>query len=798
MTRPNTCLQFLFPEVASYTTHCAQVATFAASTWTDLTAGSQTSATDTPNTLVGSVGAEWYFCAEAGTPFNSIQLTFTAGSGTPVVVHEYWDGAAWTAIPGLTVRLGAIAMNATTATPLFLSWDVNALTGWADAVVNGVSRRCIRFRVTTAFSVAPALITASIGRPLQFSGTIPIDITAGRVFKNVFAELSFYGNNLAGSILGLEGFSTINGVRTALPHMTGSVVSSGESYCIRRRIDLTSAFVANYTGTSQTVTLDFGLLIGIDVAANNVLQGVQVELFVNHEFDESLSPATAQTTLELHSASPNAALTTTHLLVDTFEALTLPTGFVLEQAYFVVECNTYGTNTAGTQQLAVRVNGGTEQLTPAFLNPGISGVALKYAFPLVGYDPSIANTLEMRTLNAATAPFDFACGRLMLTYRWSAASARMLSSMTRLIGIAPRLSTILAQARVVESGVLIAENSITMRRSVCVTDCNFAAATSGAASLSLKLTGEGSYTTYTLATPKRNSIGGGTRVNRKFTNAFARGYNSLECWAYTTTVGAEAFCVRANLVYEHDTPAAGWWAAPVTLKYNLNQILASNSNGANVAIRFIDIQNISSNYYVEDVHIDFNAPLLSTSSAVSVDMALLAGEGTGYIQVSAVNSTVFSEIGNRYLYIPVKPAFARWPGDAKPVNDVQAAAAPWGSRITGIHASTGTVWDFGVNATIRHQLFTISGTLTGYAGDGSGIPVAIYEASSRQILRTTTTAIGGTFSVPWHDNTTQVFVTVLQDSSRKERSENFLPGTPVNIDISPHIAPKTDIRMGAW
>ena len=796
MTRPNTCLQFLFPEVASYTTHCAQVATFAASTWTDLTAGSQTSATDAPNTLVGTVGAEWYFCAEAGTTFNCVQLAFTAGTGTPVVVHEYWDGAAWTAIPGLTVRIGAIAMNATTATPLFLSWDVNALTGWADTAVNSVTRRCIRFRVTTAFTTAPVLISASIGRLMQFSQTIPIDITAGRVFKNVFAELSFYGNNLAGSILGLEGFSTINGVRTILPYMGGSLASSGESYCIRRRIDLTAAFAANYSGTSQTVTLDFGLLVGADIAVNNVLQGLQLELFVNHAFDESLAPATAQTTLELHTASPNAALTTSHLLVDTLEALTLPTGFVLEQAYYVVECNTYGTNTAGTQQFAIRVNGGTEQLTPVFLNPGASGVALKYAFPLAGYDPSIANTLEMRTLNAATAPFDFACGRLMLTYRWSSASARMLSSMTRLIGIAPRLARVLAQVRGVESGVLIAENNITMRRSVCVTDCNVAAAATGAASLLLKLTGEGSYTTYTLATPKRNSLGGGTRVNRKFTNAFAHGYNSLECWAYTATVGAEAFCVRANLVYEHDTPAAGWWAAPVTLKYNLNQVLISNSNEANVTIRFIDIQNISSNYFIEDAHIDFNAPLLSAASTVSVDMVLLAGEGTGYVQVPAFNSTVYSEIGNRYLYIPVKPAFARWPGDAKPVNDVQAAAAPWGLRLTGIFTSAGTVWDFGTNVIVRHQPFTISGTVTGFTGNGSGLTVSVYEAASRQILTTTTTTIGGGFSIPWHDDTVAVFVTVREDDTRKERSANVLPGTPVNIDISPHVVSVTHICMG--
>ena len=372
MTRPNGTLKFALPRTESYTTHCFNVATYNGTTWVDRTAISQTSTADTPNVLIGAVDNEWHFCAEPGVNFNSVLLVVAVGLGTPVTVAEYYNGTAWVAVPGFTVLIGSSTFVGATAATFYAEWNTALMTDWADFTVNSVVCRGIRIRVTTAFSTAPTLTMAGIGRVLTLSATVPVSITQGRTFTNVWGEITWMGNHAAGIVGHLSHAVTINGVRTALTPVRNSAASSGEWYGHRRRFDMTAAFVAGYTGTTQTVTYEVGICCGADVAVNNQLQAIEVELFVNHDFDEATSTA-AQSTHEIPTISPNAALTNTHLLVDTLEALTLPTGYTAQHAYFVLDVQTYSKNVAGSFGIAFQLNADAEQVSPIFVANAISG-----------------------------------------------------------------------------------------------------------------------------------------------------------------------------------------------------------------------------------------------------------------------------------------------------------------------------------------------------------------------------------------------------------------------------------------
>jgi len=66
--------------------------------------------------------------------------------------------------------------------------------------------------------------------------------------------------------------------------------------------------------------------------------------------------------------------------------------------------------------------------------------------------------------------------------------------------------------------------------------------------------------------------------------------------------------------------------------------------------------------------------------------------------------------------------------------------------------------------------YSVTGSLTGYSGDGSGITIGLYN-TNRKLLATGSTAAGGTYSMTWYDNTEPVWVEAL-DGANAGRSIN--------------------------
>jgi hypothetical protein len=75
-----------------------------------------------------------------------------------------------------------------------------------------------------------------------------------------------------------------------------------------------------------------------------------------------------------------------------------------------------------------------------------------------------------------------------------------------------------------------------------------------------------------------------------------------------------------------------------------------------------------------------------------------------------------------------------------------------------------------------HQItYLITGSLSGYSGDGSGILVNVYRSGSNEYVTSSITAAGGAFTASVFDGYTPHYCTAYQDSTRLGRSANSLP-----------------------
>lgn len=99
-------------------------------------------------TITNAIGSIWYFGYDY--TFENITVLVSTAQNGGAIVWEYWNGSAWTALT---------ASGVLTAVGWFrVGWTIPA--NWASTAVNGVTKFYVRMRVTTAFTVAPALGSA--------------------------------------------------------------------------------------------------------------------------------------------------------------------------------------------------------------------------------------------------------------------------------------------------------------------------------------------------------------------------------------------------------------------------------------------------------------------------------------------------------------------------------------------------------------------------------------------------------------------------------------------------------------
>jgi hypothetical protein len=78
-----------------------------------------------------------------------------------------------------------------------------------------------------------------------------------------------------------------------------------------------------------------------------------------------------------------------------------------------------------------------------------------------------------------------------------------------------------------------------------------------------------------------------------------------------------------------------------------------------------------------------------------------------------------------------------------------------------------------------HEIsYTVTGSVVGYSGNGAGLTVTFYDDITSELLFSTTTAVGGTFSTVWYDNTREILCDVYDPTlDRYEESSPGIAGT---------------------
>ena len=162
-----------------------------------------------------------------------------------------------------------------------------------------------------------------------------------------------------------------------------------------------------------------------------------------------------------------------------------------------------------------------------------------------------------------------------------------------------------------------------------------------------------------------------------------------------------------------------------------------------------------------DIDFTLNAEIVSTDPV---------NGGDGWLDVYDGTARSDSENLNGYNYAAVRTSFTRWNGD--PDNGRL-------NFLTGrkYRLDTGPLWtgSLGYWYTYNNITYTVSGTCTGFSGNGSGIPVDIYRVVSStydEVILNLTTIAGGSFTGQWIDNTDTLFAEARQDDTHVGRSAN--------------------------
>lgn len=161
----------------------------------------------------------------------------------------------------------------------------------------------------------------------------------------------------------------------------------------------------------------------------------------------------------------------------------------------------------------------------------------------------------------------------------------------------------------------------------------------------------------------------------------------------------------------------------------------------------------------------------STYNALAYQMEMLSGEdaGDGWQNIYAGMNRGSNENLNGVINCAARNNFKRWPGDP----DSGRANFLTGRRYR-IDMLPGAYINLSYWYTYNSINYTVSGTCSGYNGDGSGIPVEIYRVTTDydEHVLTLTTTTGGVFSGLFVDNTDTLYATARQDDTHVGRSKN--------------------------
>lgn len=254
----------------------------------------------------------------------------------------------------------------------------------------------------------------------------------------------------------------------------------------------------------------------------------------------------------------------------------------------------------------------------------------------------------------------------------------------------------------------------------------------------------------------------------------ARGKNTLQSDIYRTDTADLGWTVSAFWIINYSSPQYkdGVGSHNHTVRWNI-----ANFSTINSAIELVTsavAPNLpESNYYLGPVGVELmylGDNTIAGGNHIVQTERLSSGEGgVKWEMISTGIGSTDAEVGIHYHYAHTDKVFKRWTADAGPNRLDIETSRRW--RVGyGNQMAAFTHLDILLN---YHSIpFTISGNVTGFAGDGSAIPVKIHRVENDELILQATTAAGGSYTATWFDNTDEVYAVAREDDTHVGRSAN--------------------------
>lgn len=628
---------------------------------------------------------------------------------------------------------------------------------------------------------------ASNTRKDQGAITLYSPENTSRTFRSVIIEFSFTSTEtvaasittvLMGIKLGAVAFNDVT--------ITDTLTNTGEQQAFVFTRDVTSYFNSNFgSGTSQTCQ--------VGTTVNGIpIQNICIDIIMQYEFSDTGQTTmikTALIPLESHTA------TLTNTLVEYGNANQIPVldtffgeNSIVYRDRFVVMEGATASNATTDFQIGMQLDAAAEVLTGNIEGGLNSNNYVRFWIDESGMATNATHTLKQRA--TVTQRVAHPLVYLSVTYEYNednttAPSHSIIVALEGTDGIiggtaAGSSSRFQAKFYIEEPGTITLKQSGLVISYVCSANVAGLNILAGGQATRVYTGSSGSVTV--------SSYRMGHRIDSGAVNGagitLARGENTITVDVYrtSTTVGTMPTISEMFLVLNYTSSSKHADGLGV---HNHTTLWAGHADWQSANTYFSSVwSNLpdipETNYYVNAVSLWGWVINNVAAQMVCFDLEELTGEGFGDGSRTVLRMMIETdaEIGPYLFHKAITEYLDRYPTDP----DTRRMALETSRSIIVSSGGTIRVWA-GMYVTYHSITFTVSGTVRGYSGDGSGITVTLHREDTGEKVDSTTTAAGGTFSITVYDDTKTLFCQAQQDATHVGRSANGTAGAGFDIEL---------------
>lgn len=621
--------------------------------------------------------------------------------------------------------------------------------------------------------------------------TVALPENSSRSFKSVMVEITFRDDSdTAQTATSLLAGIKIDSVAFSDTTKTETLTNTGEHQAMCITLDATSYFNTNYTSTSHSVQVGFqaGGMATINITA---------KLYIQYEYSDT-SQTTIAKTIRIPLDSGLADLTTTLTEIGTNQVPQLDGsgGWRENEAvvaddciWFEIEGNESASGT-GNFNLAVALDSESEVQDGTHRQALASAVYYRFVWVRTSDFPSksAVHAFKMRTVT--NARMNHPRITLCVTYRVTVASmTKAIQSLVLPFNIneGPCGGTTSSDQDVTRVSFFIPEANPALLQSGVAVFYSYSALGVTIGTVNLAVGGQ-THRGYTMTATPANGCGqwstqqrfdSGGAAGSGFT--IASGWNDIDIKLYGDNAsmnrrptGVSGFII---LNYRSDIASGGVWTHNQT---GLHLIQAHTTTAQDLITAASAPSIPEANYWLNHVGYRVISYLDSSRECVHAAAERKTGEGPadGWVDLLSLQAGTSSEFSWLDSFCNASREFKRFPAEFDPnyAMDIETA------RTYRLPNGDTAISSFNLKQLVmlytKHAITTtISGTVSGYTGDGSGLTVEIHRnTGNKEKLAEATTSAGGGYSATVYDAVSSKFAHVRQDSTHVGRADNFTTG----------------------